>query len=156
MRKAPEARVAHAGDPGATSCPPPAPWEPPACGGRLFCRIRVAFDPGRLSPNRRMHPALRRSVARVSSQLARAAWVVAGSPRAPGKVRVTWIVRRARRCDDDNLIAALKQVRDGLFTAAITPDDSPRWIGAVALVQECASCWSGRDAHVEVVVEQDP
>ena len=44
------------------------------------------------------------------------------------RVRLDVTVFTGRRRDDDNLIASLKNCRDGLCTNALTPNDGPDWV----------------------------
>jgi crossover junction endodeoxyribonuclease RusA len=47
------------------------------------------------------------------------------------EVRLRWIVRDARRRDEDNLIPTFKALCDGLVDAHVVPDDTPRYMTKV-------------------------
>jgi hypothetical protein len=94
------------------------------------CRITLPADPATLSPNavkkRRFREVLQ--LRRKAWMDARVCWQLAGRPVADGPVIVHLVVRRAREMDEDNIIAGLKNHRDGLFVGAITPDDKPKYV----------------------------
>lgn len=93
-------------------------------------RIEVPWDPARTSRNTLdgRHWAKKLKAYQAAQQTARWAWIAAGSPRAPGAVRVSLTSHRPRKMDPDGLLAACKPLFDGLFKQAVTPDDSARWI----------------------------
>jgi hypothetical protein len=113
--------------------------------------LTVPFDIGRLSPNRRLHHLERARLTRQARTTGRLAWLQAGRPQAPARVRVSMLVRRGRECDQQNLWAAAKGVVDGVFCGALTPDDSPRWVELGAVTQECGGRWKGREEVVFLV-----
>ena len=120
-------------------------------------RIVVPFDIARCSPNLRLHWAERNSRNHRAKIAARVAWINAGKPTAEGKVRVSFLVRRGRRLDPDNLLAACKPVVDMLFNAkrthgGITPDDSSRHIEIGRIGQETGARFKGHET-VELIVE---
>jgi hypothetical protein len=120
--------------------------------------ITVAFDVGRLTPNRvnRMVWQQRRNVAMVAKVAAGKAWREAGCPVLNVPVRVDLTIRRARRLDPHACIGGYKWVEDGLFVGRITPDDSDHWITYGEIRQEIARCWKGREEVVVTVFPRPP
>lgn len=120
-------------------------------------RIVVPFDLHRLAPNTRLHPWVRREAQRNAKQMARFAYIAAGSPTMEGPVVVSLIIRRGRVIDPDAALASCKHLLDGLFCArrnewgGITPDDSARYITYGPVLQETGTEWKGRE-EVEVIV----
>lgn len=117
-----------------------------------LCRIIIPWDVNRTSPNRRLHWARRNVLNQSAKLLAFNQWVQAGRPTARDTVRVSVIVRRYRRLDNDNALAGCKPVFDGLFRDAITPDDGPEWVTLGTVTQETGARWLGAE-EVEVIVE---
>lgn len=119
-----------------------------------IARIVVRFDPARCCENRtrRMHWAQRSALFRQAKEVARLAWLAAGSPTAAGKVRASFVVRRARSLDVANLLGALKPILDGIFVGAVTPDDGPAFLEIGGLQQVISREWK-RWEEVEVIVE---
>lgn len=115
--------------------------------------IVVPFDIGCLSPNRHLHHMERARLTKLARGTARLAWMQAGRPQAPGKVRVSMLVRRGRESDQQNLWSAAKAACDGIFCDALTPDDSPRWVEIGSLKQETGKRWSGNRAEVVFEIE---
>ena len=126
-------------------------------------RIIVAHDPARTSPNQRLHWAERHRRNDAARAAARAGWLQAGCPVATGLVRISFIVRRARKLDADNALAGCKPIIDALFgqrrrarqpalPGLVTPDDSPRWLTLGEVRQETGARWRRRP-EVEVVIE---
>ena len=90
----------------------------------------MPWDVARTSPNRRLHPAEARAETRAARGVALLFYRQAGSPVMEAPVEVRYVVRRARPMDDDNVIAALKPIRDALFNRnlngeGITFSDTP-------------------------------
>ena len=112
--------------------------------------IRVVGDPiASLSPNLRLHYLQRHR--RVQDWKSRAwlAWLEANRPRVRRKVRVSLVVRRARRVDPDNAWASVKAILDGLTDEpgrlALWPNDSADWIEVGGVIFETGQRWSGRE-----------
>lgn len=125
---------------------------------RQALRITVPFDPMLTSANRDRVNSIRGGFRKArlhadARATARAAWLAAGSPTMAGKVRVSFVVRRGHSVDLANALGGLKPALDGLFTNAITPDDSPRYLAELGGVQlEIDRRFKGRE-EVEFVVE---
>lgn len=120
-----------------------------------LCRLTIKVDLGAWLPNKMKKYKLktRMKMSWPAWTAAKSEWLKAGSPKARGKVGYELIVRRAREADDDNLIAAFKNFRDGIFVNAITPDDSPRYVKFLGIEQEIDSRWF-RKEEVEVIVKE--
>lgn len=115
-------------------------------------RIVVPFDPSRLSANQRLHWRERAKRTQAVRVAARYCWALAGEPRAAGKVRVSMVVRRGRKLDEDNAISGSKAVRDALFNGAVTPRDSQDWVTLGSIEFQCGKRWE-RCPEVEFVIE---
>lgn len=116
-----------------------------------ICRLILPIDPGPMSPNKRTNW---RKLAKLKSDAWKAArwiWLEAGKPKSDVPIRVSYIVRRARRLDDDNAILGLKSARDALFNDAITPNDTPDWVLTAGLDQEIGPQWKARPETVVIV-----
>lgn len=95
--------------------------------------IVVPFDPQRLSPNLRLHYLERARRNKRAREAARLGWLQAGRPRMQEPALVTVIVRRPRRIDPDNALAACKSALDELLSprnngCGVLPDDSSQWV----------------------------
>lgn len=103
----------------------------------------VPFDLRRLSPNKthRMHWAVLMGLKRGSARFIVAAYRVAGQPKMAPPVRLTLIVRRGRRIDDDTAISAMKWVRDSLATCLGYKSDGPNWMSMGEVRYECGKRW---------------
>jgi hypothetical protein len=125
----------------------------PAAGARAPLSITVAMDPADTSQNQRLHWAVLARRKKRHQAAALVAWLAAGRPRLRRKVRVSVIVRRGRKMDDDNIIGGLKAARDFLFGGGrITPSDSPEWVEMGTVTQQTGIQWRDR-AHVVFVIE---
>lgn len=111
----------------------------------MGCTLRVAGDPfAALSPNLRLHHMERATRVAYWRGLTRIAWLATHRPRYPGRVRVEFLMRRARRVDTDNAMSACKALIDGLtprrhlepLEAAMLPSDSPTHVEFGPLRQE--------------------
>jgi hypothetical protein len=119
--------------------------------GDFPLRLMVPFDIGRLSPNRRAaHWGQDCGARRAARLLAQDAWRKAGSPKAAGKIRLSFLIRRPRSMDPDNLIAVLKPILDGLCCGQLTPDDGARWVELGSVAQETGRKFALRE---EVMIE---
>lgn len=84
--------------------------------------------------------------------VARKAWEAAGSPRIDVPVRVSLRVYRGRAMDLANIWGGCKPLLDGLFTDAVTPDDSLRWVRELGGVRlETGKQWKGAEEVVFVI-----
>lgn len=93
--------------------------------------------------------------------LAQAAWEADGRPVYRVPVEISFHVRRKRRLDPDNALAALKHVIDGLTTRGMTrgktteksgvegllPDDGESWVSYLPVEQLTGNLW-GEMPHV--------
>lgn len=120
--------------------------------------ITVPWDVSLTGDNktRRMHWAGVRKLSRRARELARMCWLEAGSPRFTGKVRVSILCRRGRQMDSGNIIGGCKPLLDGLFVAAITPDDRPKYVELGGVRQETGKQWQGREEVVFTVEALEP
>lgn len=113
----------------------------------------IPWDAGILSPNRVSHRMQRYRIGALGRRAAGLVWVAAGRPRAQSRVRVDITIRRGRALDDDNALAALKPVLDGVFNAALTPNDSLKWVTLGTITQRIDPKWKGRE-EVQFDVEE--
>lgn len=113
----------------------------------------IPWDAGILAPNRVSHRMQRYRIGALGRRAAGLVWVAAGRPRAQSRVRVDITIRRARALDDDNLVSATKNLRDGVFNAALTPNDSPRWVTIGTITQDIGPQFKGRE-EVQFDVEE--
>jgi hypothetical protein len=115
------------------------------------CRITLPIDPNLTSPNR--NPGWRKlaKLKSIAHTTARICWVKAGRPQVDFPIIVHYIVRRGTAMDDDNIIAGLKPVRDGLFKDAITPDDSAVWVKTGDVTQEIGPMWKKAPEVIAIV-----
>lgn len=119
-----------------------------------LARITVPWDVAKTADNRTRrggHWSQRHRVMKQARELARWCWLQADSPKAAGKVRVSLIVRRGRVMDTCNIVGGAKPLLDGLFTNAIVPDDSPKWLELGSVRQESGAVWKGKECVVFVV-----
>lgn len=117
-----------------------------------LCRIIIPVDVNEANPNRIKKLRDRMRIKRLHQDAARWCWVKAGKPMSDGKVKVSVIIRRARKLDPDNAIASLKHVIDGLFKDAVTKDDSDKFIELGLVSQETDAKYKN-SPEVEFVVE---
>lgn len=118
-------------------------------------RITIPGDPYLTSQNRVVryrHWGARKRLYSEARQKARACWLAAGKPTAPGKVRVSVLVRRGKVLDESNVWSGLKPWLDGLFVEGITPDDSPRYVQLGEIRQETGQAWCHRP-EVQFLIE---
>lgn len=112
-------------------------------------RIVVPVDVGNANPNRLRTVRKKIHVRKTHKEAAQWAWVAAGRPvftAFPITVNVT--IRRGREMDQDNAVASLKGVMDGLFKNAITPDDAQKYVLLGTIRQEISKEWK-RKPEVE-------
>lgn len=123
--------------------------------------IEVPWDPILTADNelRRLHWSGRAERMKAARTRAYQAWRDAGEPRFEGKVRLSFIIRRARSADTSNLLGGLKPVLDGLCVGlewrvknqvvrrepGMLPDDSPKYLEIGSVRQETGSQWKGRE-----------
>lgn len=144
----------------------------PARDGELF-RFLINFDPGRGAANQvaGKHWGEDYRLRAAGQGHALAYWRMAGSPKAPGPVRVVWVVFRGQPMDLSNLGRGLKGPEDALFgrqryevmlggrrrfitePGNITPDDSPKWVRGVAVEQVNGTRWAGNEWVLCVVID---
>jgi hypothetical protein len=121
--------------------------------------ITVQWDPIKTSANSHRGASIGRvrEWARFNAEArkaARKAWEEAGSPRLDGPVRVGLVVRRGRSMDLANIWGGVKPLIDGLFTDAVTPDDSLKWVAELGGVRlEVARDFKGAE-EVTFVIER--
>jgi hypothetical protein len=121
--------------------------------------ITVAWDPIKTAANKCRMNSVRGSYrwAGLNSEakkVARKAWEEAGSPRIDAPVRVGLVVRRGRSMDLANIWGGVKPLLDGLFTNAITPDDSLKWVAELGGVRlEVARDFKGAE-EVTFIIER--
>ena len=123
--------------------------DPSPVSSQLSWHLTVPIDPAQTAHNQRLHWGTRAARNRASRDAARWAWIAAGSPVASRRIRVSVTLRRPRPLDPANVWDGLKPALDGLFTRAMTPDDSARWVELGAIRQERAEAPS-----VEFLVEE--
>src|SRR5688572_9515766 len=117
-----------------------------------LCRIIIPVDVNEANPNRFRSLRQKMRVKRDHIDAAKLCWVKAGRPMSEVKVRVSVIIRRARKLDPDNAIASLKHLIDGIFKDAITKDDSDKYIELGIVSQETNAKYKS-SPEVEFVVE---
>lgn len=115
--------------------------------------ITVPVDIARTSPNAltRLMWQERGRRKKTAKEAARVVWVCAGRPRVDCPVIVDIVIRRGRKLDADNALAACKPAIDGLFKDGLVPDDGPRWLTIGEVRQESGKEWKGREC-VEFLV----
>lgn len=125
---------------------------------RIIVRLVVAFDVGRLTPNkmRGKHWGAIQILTRRAQMAARCVYLQAGSPTWEGPVTVALTVRRGRRLDPDGALGGSKQIIDSLFRRrdlgyGLTWDDSAAWLEFAPVRQETGKQWKGKE-EVEIVV----
>ncbi len=125
--------------------------------GSTPIRITVKFDPGRCSPNLRLHWADKAARHQAANIAAHCAWHGAGCPTVEGAVTVSLTVRRCRAMDPDNLLAGMKSMLDSLFCRrrhgwGVTEDDSAGFIHYGNICQETGKRWRGREeVEMEII-----
>jgi len=70
-----------------------------------------------------------------------------------GKIRLTLIVRRGLKMDDDGAISGCKAVRDQLAECLGYPSDAPKWMNWGPVIYDCGHPWKGSRAHMEIWVD---
>lgn len=126
----------------------------PAARARFWSFV-IPWDAGTLAPNRVTHRMQRYRLAMHARRAAAFVWIQRGRPRAQSRVRVDITIRRTRALDEDNAIASLKPLLDGLFNVALTPDDSPKWVSLGAILQHIDPQWKYREEVQFDVTEVD-
>lgn len=126
----------------------------PRCGKKTVApepgiQIVVPFDPQRLSPNLRLHYHERRRRVKHAREAAKLAWLLAGSPRLNAPALVALTVRRTRRLDPDNALAACKAALDELLSTrdggcGVLPDDSAAWVSYAPVAFETGDRFRGK------------
>lgn len=116
-------------------------------------RIVIQWDISKTSHNQRLHWRERHkrwNAAKVAGYLG---WLKAGSPTLRVPVKVSLISRRGRALDAANVADGSKACLDGALVGALLPDDSPRWVREVhVLEQQTGKQWKGRE-ELELVIE---
>jgi hypothetical protein len=105
----------------------------------------VGGDIRQVSPNQRLHWAVRAKRTRALRHSAYTEWLVAGRPRSSKPVKLFATVYRGRALDADNAIACLKPVIDGICKDALIPDDSPKWLVEITVRQEIGKQFAGKE-----------
>ena len=119
---------------------------------KLVCKLVCPIDVGPLSPNTRVHWAVRHRRAKKVGDTCYAIWHKAGKPHASGPVLVTITLRRSRKMDKDNALACCKSAIDAIFKARVTPDDGPDYVTFNPVVQVIGPQYRERP-EVEFLVE---
>ena len=120
-------------------------------------QIIVYVNAYSLSHNARMGWRARKRLDDEAKREAHLGWLLAGSPRYSGRVRVSVVRHGSRLVDPFNLLDGLKAVVDGLFTArgcGIVPDDSPRYLELGTVTQ--AKCKRGDECCIFTIAELPP
>jgi len=120
-----------------------------------------------------LHYMVRRRRSETSKAEAHAAWIVARRPRFAVPVDVEYWVIQNRLMDDDNVVAALKPVRDALFArrrwrcpapktkagfryisepGLMLPDDDPEWFRLAGVYT--GKCAKGERPSVTLIVRE--
>ena len=123
----------------------------------LICmwKFTVEFDLHRLNPNKRLHWRARWKLDNVLKQAVNFAWLQQGAVSLAGKkIAYELVVYRARRVDDDNLIAACKAGRDELFRLCDIKSDSPLWVRILRVEQKPGKEWRGKE-RFDIIVYED-
>jgi hypothetical protein len=126
--------------------------------GPLSANLTVRGDCNDLSPNIRLHWAVReKRVSRWRQAAAHEARQL-GWPVVDRRVRLTWHIRRGRPLDAANIHGSgcLKAYEDGLVDAGIVPDDKPKWVEWGLVTQENGKQWAGTKAEVICKIEELP
>jgi hypothetical protein len=123
----------------------------------------IPGDPAALSPNARLHPAARRQLVRDWKAKTWDAWEKAGRPRLTPPVAICFLVRRARKMDQDNCAnsLALKGMLDVLTdrhcpyeqSGQMLPDDGPDQVPFISVGQQVGPEWKGREEVLMIVEE---
>jgi len=116
---------------------------------------------------------VRRRRSELSKAEARVAWIVAGRPRFAVPVDVEYWVAQRRMMDDDNVVQALKPVRDALFArrrwrcpapktksgfkyvtepGLMLPDDDPSWFRLAGVW--IRNCKPGEKPSVKLIIRE--
>lgn len=109
-----------------------------------------------LSPNvmARLHWAEKGRRVKTWQRRAWMCWLAAGGIQFENPVRITYTIRRSRRCDVDNAQAATKAITDGLKgREQMILDDGPQWLTEVLTRLECGPTWKDAE-EVWVLVEE--
>ena len=119
----------------------------------MSVQIIVPFDVQRLSPNLRIHYLERAKRVKKAREAARLAWLQAGKPALTQPALVAVTVRRTRRLDPDNALAACKAALDELLSTrnngcGLLPDDSGQWVTYAPIAQETGDRFRGKAAIV--------
>jgi crossover junction endodeoxyribonuclease RusA len=112
-------------------------------------RFEFPWTKAPLSLNDRLHHMVKaKKTAELRSLMAREAAHV-GSLRWPIEVALVWVVKDTRRRDEENIVATLKPLCDGLVDAGIVPDDTPEF-----MVKRMPAIWyeKGAKPHFELTV----
>ena len=122
-------------------------------GGPGTLTFTVPGDPLQLSPNKRLHPFVRRRLKNEWRAKGWVAWADAGRVRFDVKVRITFTLRRGRSADCDNAAASMKALSDSFVDEPGRPgmlvDDGPDYVEYGPIRQESGKQWRERP---EVVV----
>ena len=91
--------------------------------------LKLPYQKPPLNMNQRLHWAKK---ARLTKNVRSSAYFLARSQRIPAyrhiKVQLHYVPRDNRRRDPSNLIATQKPLVDGLVTAGVVPDDTPKYV----------------------------
>jgi hypothetical protein len=103
--------------------------------------VEISGDANNLSPNKRLnHWAVshRKAKWRGHSKLVAESLITRADPRPLGRVRISFVVRRARRLDPDNAASsqALKAIVDGFRDAGLLKDDTADYCERGSVTQE--------------------
>lgn len=112
--------------------------------------ITLPIPPKELSPNARVHWAVKAKHAKASRQIAAMLGKQAGSPKyTRANVRIVWYKPTKRSRDSDNSLAMCKSFCDGLADAGIIKNDSGfRFMPIEFMVDKS-------NPRIEIYVEED-
>jgi hypothetical protein len=100
----------------------------------------------------------RHRLAKAGREAGWVAWLLAGRPRAFGRVGVSAYVYRARVIDQDNAWAGMKPVLDGILSkkwgAGMTPDDSQKWVRLGSIFVVSGKQYQGCEHVVLTITEE--
>ena len=152
-RSARGARTASATSAGGSGATAPAPIGVLADGSPIRWPLVIVTpcDPQRTSPNTRLHWRTLAGRKKVQRKMVYAGCSVAGWPKVAVPIEISFLVRRPRRLDEDNIIASQKASVDMLVECLGLPNDGPDWVSIGWVRQETGHRWRGCE-HVELWV----
>lgn len=112
--------------------------------------IRVEYDIQRISPNTRLNPHERRRRETCVRNQVIARYHELGDPWLEPVVDLRVHVARAKKLDNDNVVIAIKRIRDCIccrkkFGYGIVEDDSPDFFGQTLVTQDASKDHKGKE-----------